>query len=106
MALEGAFRTEKAGGLVDAIVGDSEDSIVGCIKKRSGFGSLKSFGLVLNLVNNPAHCILVGHTRTNTCQPPGFAWFGKTHQFQSPVPVFGNFYLWSLSNILLLMAKY
>jgi hypothetical protein len=27
-AVEGAFTTEEAGGLVDAIVGDSEDSIV------------------------------------------------------------------------------
>jgi len=28
MAVEGALRTEEAGGLVDAIVGASEDSIV------------------------------------------------------------------------------
>jgi len=27
-AVEGAFRTEEASGLVDAIIGDSEDSIV------------------------------------------------------------------------------
>jgi len=31
MAVEGAFRTEEAGGHVDAIVGDSEDSIVGSL---------------------------------------------------------------------------
>ena len=28
MAVEGALRTEEAGGLVDAIVGASEDSII------------------------------------------------------------------------------
>ena len=48
----------------------------------------------------------MGQTRTCTRQPAGFAGFGYARQFQSPVLVFGFFYLLQQSDMLLLCAKY
>jgi hypothetical protein len=74
--------------------------------QRSGFGPEKWFGSGSEQSKNLTHIIFVGESRTRTRQPARFAGFGKTCQFQSPVIVFGFFYLWSQSDILLLCAKY
>jgi len=57
------------------------------------------------MLKNLTFCILEGQIRTHTRQRTGFAGFGLTSQFQSAVPVFGLFFLWSHSDILMLMAN-
>jgi len=57
-------------------------------------------------VKKPTLCIVAVQTRPCTCQPAGFAGFGKTCRVQSLVLHFGLFYLWWCSDIVLLLVKY
>ena len=49
---------------------------------------------------------MAGRTRTRTYKPACFARFGSTRRFQSPVLHFGFYYLWSHSDMPLLISKY
>ena len=55
-------------------------------------------------VQTPTSCVLSGQTRTRTSQPTGFAGFGSTCQFQSPVLCFRFFFFWSHLDIQPLMT--
>jgi len=70
------------------------------------FGPEQRFCSVPEPSNNPTRRVMVGQTQTRTRQPAGFAGFGYTRQFQSPVLCLGFFYLWSHLDTLLLIAKY
>jgi len=52
------------------------------------------------------HWDLADHTRTHTCQPAGIAGFDFIQPFKSSVLVVRLFYLWSHSDIVLLIANY
>lgn len=75
------------------------------IDQWSGFGLEKHLGLVPEWFKIWTHCFGVGQTRTHICDPAGNTSFGKTCWFQSTVLVIGFFYLWSHSNMQLLIAK-
>jgi len=82
------------------------------LEKRSGnppavrvrTGKIVRFGSRTDQQPDPQP--LGGQARTSTRQPAGFAGFGYTCRFQSPVLCFCFFYLWLHLDTLLLIAKY
>jgi hypothetical protein len=76
------------------------------VSNGSGYGPEKQFGSVPEPSKNPTCYCMAGQARMNTHQTMGSAKFGYTCRFQSPVLVIGFFYLWSHSDIPLLIAKF
>jgi len=56
---------------------------------------------VTDQYRNPANCILLSQRCTHACEPTSCGMPRLTYRFQSPVEVFGFFYLYWRSNIVL-----
>jgi hypothetical protein len=75
------------------------------VSNRTGFEQQQRIGSVPEQSKKPTCCVLQRQTLTCTHQPVGYAGFGYTCVFKSPVPHFGFFYLWLYLDILLQIAK-